>query len=140
MKIKKYVETNLVSTSGYGCRDQLHRWVVHVVVREGLRVFFSRRQICFDVKRRDQNQSSVKKKNFFFLLHIFNVLILFFRSHSFFLHHIHNTTTTMSKVKDSGDALEDDFQASDTEYLSDGQDGGEQFDNSDDETSTAAAA
>ncbi|KAF9291780.1 hypothetical protein BGZ68_002158 [Mortierella alpina] len=45
----------------------------------------------------------------------------------------------MSKVKDSGDALEDDFQASDTEYLSDGQDGGEQFDNSDDETSTAAA-
>ncbi|KAF9953163.1 hypothetical protein BGZ72_005639 [Mortierella alpina] len=46
----------------------------------------------------------------------------------------------MSKVKDSGDALEDDFQASDTEYLSDGQDGGEQFDNSDNETSTAAAA
>ncbi|CAO3567642.1 unnamed protein product [Mortierella alpina] len=46
----------------------------------------------------------------------------------------------MSKVKDSGDALEDDFQASDTEYLSDGQDGGEQFDHSDDESSTAAAA
>ncbi|KAF9965618.1 hypothetical protein BGZ70_004446 [Mortierella alpina] len=46
----------------------------------------------------------------------------------------------MSKVKDSGDALEDDFQASDTEYLSDGQDGGEQFDHSDDESSTAAGA
>ncbi|KAG0372569.1 MAG: U3-containing 90S pre-ribosomal complex subunit-domain containing protein [Linnemannia gamsii] len=45
----------------------------------------------------------------------------------------------MSKVKDSGDNLEDDFQASDTEYLSDGQDGGEQFDASDNENDTAAA-
>ncbi|KAF9913017.1 hypothetical protein EC991_005885 [Linnemannia zychae] len=45
----------------------------------------------------------------------------------------------MSKVKDSGDALEDDFQASDTEYLSDGQEGGEQFDLSDDEKDSAAA-
>lgn len=46
----------------------------------------------------------------------------------------------MAKVKDSGDALEDDFQASDTEYLSDGQDGGEQFDGSDDENDSAANA
>lgn len=44
-----------------------------------------------------------------------------------------------AKVKDSGDALEDDFQASDTEYLSDGQDGGEQFDASDDENDSANA-
>ncbi|KAF9149156.1 hypothetical protein BG015_009058 [Linnemannia schmuckeri] len=44
-----------------------------------------------------------------------------------------------AKVKDSGDALEDDFQASDTEYLSDGQDGGEQFDASDDENDASTA-
>ena len=44
-----------------------------------------------------------------------------------------------AKVKDSGDALEDDFQVSDTEYLSDGQDGGEQFDASDDENNSANA-
>ncbi|KAG9070297.1 hypothetical protein KI688_009634 [Linnemannia hyalina] len=44
-----------------------------------------------------------------------------------------------AKVKDSGDALEDDFQASDTEYLSDGQDDGEQIDASDDENNSANA-
>ncbi|KAG0256500.1 hypothetical protein BG011_004469 [Mortierella polycephala] len=42
--------------------------------------------------------------------------------------------------KESGDALEDDFQASDTEYLSDGENGGEQFDNSDNDESSAAGA
>ncbi|KAG0212546.1 hypothetical protein BGX28_006145 [Mortierella sp. GBA30] len=44
-----------------------------------------------------------------------------------------------AKVKESGDALEDDFQASDTEYLSDGQEDGEQFDNSDDEDDSTVA-
>ncbi|KAF9345774.1 hypothetical protein BGX26_002760 [Mortierella sp. AD094] len=39
----------------------------------------------------------------------------------------------MPHVKDSGDALEDDFQLSDTEYLSDGENAGEQFNDSGDE-------
>ncbi|KAF9430327.1 cms1 ribosomal small subunit [Podila epigama] len=46
----------------------------------------------------------------------------------------------MAKVKESGDALEDDFQLSDTEYLSDGQDGGEVFDESGDEDSANAGS
>lgn len=44
----------------------------------------------------------------------------------------------MAKVKDSGDALEDDFQLSDTEYLSDGQDAGEVFDESGDEAAAGS--
>ncbi|KAG0052679.1 cms1 ribosomal small subunit [Gryganskiella cystojenkinii] len=44
------------------------------------------------------------------------------------------------KIKDSGDALEDDFQASDTEYLSDGGDGGVAFDESDNEDNSTKAA
>ncbi|KAG0337473.1 hypothetical protein BG004_007626 [Podila humilis] len=46
----------------------------------------------------------------------------------------------MPKVKDSGDALEDDFQLSDTEYLSDGQDAGEVFDDSGDEATASAGS
>ncbi|GJJ72208.1 protein CMS1 [Entomortierella parvispora] len=45
----------------------------------------------------------------------------------------------MAKVKDSGDALEDDFQASDTEYLSDGEDGGVALDESDNEDAAAGS-
>ncbi|KAG0096760.1 hypothetical protein BGZ93_004024 [Podila epicladia] len=44
----------------------------------------------------------------------------------------------MAKVKDSGDALEDDFQLSDTEYLSDGQDAGEVIDESGDEAAAGS--
>lgn len=40
-------------------------------------------------------------------------------------------TSTMAKHKESGDALEDDFQQSDTEFISDGEDAGVQVDNSD---------
>ncbi|KAF8984953.1 hypothetical protein BGZ46_006440 [Entomortierella lignicola] len=44
-------------------------------------------------------------------------------------------------VKDSGDALEDDFQLSDTEHLSDGEDAGEQFnDSGDDQDNNSASA
>jgi len=45
----------------------------------------------------------------------------------------------MSQVKDSGDALEDDFQASDTEYLSDGEDGGVALGESDNEDAAAGS-
>ncbi|KAF9926497.1 hypothetical protein FBU30_003936 [Linnemannia zychae] len=46
----------------------------------------------------------------------------------------------MPNVKPSGDDLEDDFLASDTEYLSDGQDGGERIDASDDEDDLATGS
>ncbi|KAF9439355.1 hypothetical protein BGZ76_000016 [Entomortierella beljakovae] len=46
----------------------------------------------------------------------------------------------MPHVKGSGDALEDDFQLSDTEYLSDGEDAGERIDDSGDENSSPATA
>ncbi|KAG0366417.1 U3-containing 90S pre-ribosomal complex subunit-domain containing protein [Gamsiella multidivaricata] len=45
----------------------------------------------------------------------------------------------MTKVKESGDALEDDFQLSDTEYLSDGEDAGEQLVSGDEEGSNVSA-
>ncbi|KAF9115845.1 hypothetical protein BGX27_006086 [Mortierella sp. AM989] len=46
----------------------------------------------------------------------------------------------MPHVKGSGDALEDDFQQSDTEYLSDGEDAGEQFNNSGDDNGDNSSA
>ncbi|KAI1300383.1 cms1 ribosomal small subunit [Mortierella claussenii] len=45
----------------------------------------------------------------------------------------------MAKIKESGDALEDDFQLSDTEYLSDGEDAGERIDDLGAEDNTVTA-